>query len=192
MLHQIGGKDSDLNIYESSKEGDITQKDVKSSYSINSHVVEHGIITINHGDMGAIEIAYGEQDKTSHKDALTQRLETKTLYQSNSEVRDGFSAKNGTDNIPRKMDTLHDLDENGHKKTSMSEIGNIPIDANDAAELILQNEQYGRSIENIFTKKEIAERFIDVCSRHHGSDTNVLIEITTEELVTDASYYRNH
>ena len=45
---------------------------------------------------------YGQVDKTANREAFTQELETDHTYYTTREVREAFSQKKGTDNIPEK------------------------------------------------------------------------------------------
>ena len=110
MLEQVGGKDSDKNIYETNRDGSKVEKqNVLSSYAIKSPIVKNTILTARIGQMGYTEIGYGQMDKTNHRDALTQNLETERTRYTTYEVRKEFSQKNGVDNISDDIITKKQL-----------------------------------------------------------------------------------
>lgn len=115
-LTQVGGKDSDKNNYEVNRDGSSVEKqNIKSSYAISSPIVQNGVLNIRYGQMGNVEVAYGQIDKTSHKDTFTQRLETDELYPTTARVREEFSKAKGEYNISENLDEIkkheeHDCD----------------------------------------------------------------------------------
>jgi len=146
MLNQVGGKDSSKNIYESNRDGSkVDNKSVQSSYSIDSPLIKDAILTIRIGQMGTIEVGYGQMDKTSHNDAITQKLETRELYPVKSNVRNEFSQNKGTDNISNKMDEIKYHEDNDCKSMSMKEAdGNFStghVHSDNVVELILSDDE---------------------------------------------------
>lgn len=197
MLNQVGGKDSDKNIYETNRNGsNVDKKVVQSSYSINSPLIKNGILTIRIGAMGIIEVGYGQMDKNSHNDAFTQRLETKEMYPVTRTVRDEFSRNNGSDNISNKMDEIKEHEKNGCNSFSLAEAdGNLNtghVHCEDASNLILSDENAKDKIEEVFTPREINERFKAIQAKNPNNTLDENVEITKSELLADAEHLRNH
>ena len=189
MLNQVGGKDSDKNIYEMNTDGsELNKKTVQSSYSIKSPIIENGIITAKIGQMGYIEVGYGQMDKTSHKDALTQELETDHTYSTSREVKEEFKQEKGTDNIKedikkiKEYENYENLTEEETDKNNNRHIENI----------IEEIKQYGENIEEIFTDKEIEERLRKIKEKNPQDSIEKLIEKTKEELSEDAQHIKGH
>ncbi len=114
MLEQVGGKDSDKSIYETNRDGsEVEKQSVNSSYAIDSPIVKNGIITARIGSMGYIEVGYGQMDRTSHRDAFTQELETEHTRYTTREVREEFSSENGIDNVPDNLEEAKSHDRHG-------------------------------------------------------------------------------
>ena len=89
MLEQVGGKQSDKNIYDINYDGsEVTKKSVQSSYKIDSSLAKNALITARIGQAGYIEVNYGEMDRTSHRDALTQQSETEHTFKTREQVRE--------------------------------------------------------------------------------------------------------
>lgn len=126
MLHQIGGKDSDKTVYETNNTGSqVRSKSVESSFGIDSELVENGILTVRIGQMGTIEVGYGQMDKTYHKEAFTQRLETDELYPTTAKVREEFSKTKGEYNISKKIDEIKEHEKHGCNMTIEDADGNL-------------------------------------------------------------------
>lgn len=125
MLNQIGGKDSDKTAYETNNTGsEVRSKNVDSSFGIDSELVENAILTVRMGQMGTIEVGYGQMDKTSHKEAFTQRLETDELYPTTAKVREEFSKTKGEYNITKKIDEIKEHEKHGCNMTIEDTDGN--------------------------------------------------------------------
>ncbi len=57
MLEQDRGKYPDINAYETNRDGSsVEKKNVQSAYSIDSPIIENGILTVKIGQMGIIEM----------------------------------------------------------------------------------------------------------------------------------------
>lgn len=197
MLTQVGGKESDKNVYETNRDGSkVDKKVVQSSYSINSPLVKNGILTVRIGQMGTIEVGYGQINKTSHKDAFTERLEAKETYPITSSVRSEFGKNKGTDNISDKLNEIKEHEKNGCKNMTILEAdGNINtghVHSNDIIDLILSDDTVGAKIDETFTHNEIKERFEAIQSKNPSNTFEENIEITKADLAEDANYFRSH
>lgn len=66
-----------------------------------------------------MSFGYGQMDKTSHKEAFTQALETEHTRYTTREVREEFSSKHGINNISENMDEarIHEKAGCNHKLT---------------------------------------------------------------------------
>ena len=193
MLNQIGGKDSDKNIYETNRDGSkVEEKQVQSSYAIDSPLIEHGILTIRIGQMGTLEIGYGQMDRTSHKDAFTQRLETREMYPVTSKVKNEFSQSKGTDNIPNKIDEIEKHKKHNCNNMTISETDGNPhtghLHSEDVAEIILSDDKVGDKIGDVFTREEIGECFEQIREKNPNLSDNELIEITKDELSSETEH----
>ena len=148
MLNQIGGKDSDKTVYETNNTGSqVINKNVESSFGFDSELVENGILTVRMGQMGTIEVGYGQMDKTSHKEAFTQRLETDELYPTTAKVREEFSKTKGEYNITKKIDEIKEHEKHGCNMTIEDADGNLYTGHNyieDAVRLIKEDPEVRR------------------------------------------------
>lgn len=195
QLIQVGGKDSDKNVFESNRDGSkIEQKQVKSSFAIQSSIVDNAIITIRQGEAGRIEVGYGQTDPTSHRDAFTERLETKEMWPITREVREEFSKEKGQYHITEKMDEIEEHEKHDCENLTLEEAdGDLRTGhshSEEAAELILTDEQVGEEINEVFTKHEVEERFESMREKNPEKDFDKLVEITKEELAIDAENMR--
>lgn len=197
MLNQVGGKNSDKNIYETNRDGSkVDNKVVQSSYAINSPLIKNGILTFRIGQMGNIEVGYGQMDKTAHNDAFTQRLETREMYPVTNKVRNEFSKNKGTDNISDKMDEIKEHEKNGCSNLSLEEADGDQntghIHSDDIVERILSDDENGRTINEVFTPNEIKERFQTIQEKYPNNSIDKNVEIARNELLEDAEHFRNH
>lgn len=195
MLEQVGGKDSDKNVYETNRDGSRVQKqNVQSSFRVDSPLIKNGILTIRIGQMGTVEVGYGEMDRTSHNDAFTQRLETRERYPVTKRVRDEFNQNKGLDNIPKKMDEIKEHEEHGCNNMTLDEADGNPHTGHmhglseNAAEIILADERVGRIIDDVYTPNEVAERFEHMQEKYPDKDFDELVEVTKEELADEAAH----
>ena len=191
-LSQVGGKDSDKNDYEANRDGSSVEKqNIKSSYAINSPIIQNGILTVRYGQMGNIEVGYGQMDKTSHRDIFTQRLETDELYPTTARVREEFSKDKWELNITEKIDEIKEHEEHGCDMTLDDADGN-PYTGHDhseeVVERIIKDDEVGEKINGAFTKNEIKERFEAIQKNYPNKTFDELVEITKEELGTDADH----
>jgi len=60
-----------------------------------------------------LNFGYGEVDRTSHREAFTQELETDHTYYTTREVREEFSQKHGVDNTKENLDEVREEEKNG-------------------------------------------------------------------------------
>lgn len=195
MLNQVGGKDSDKNVYETNRDGsEVEKKSVKSSFAIDTPLSQNGIITIKQGSLGTIEVGYGQMDQTSHKDAFTQKLETREMYPVTRKVREEFNRDKGEDNIPEKMDEIKKHENNGCSKMTLEEADGDPYTGHghseDAAEIILSDTECGDKIDSVYTKEEIMSRFETIKSKNPDKPFETLVEMTKEELDYEADFMR--
>lgn len=193
-LIQVGGKDSDKTVYETDRTGEkVEEKDVKSSFMVKG---SNEILTVRNGQMGTIEVGFGEMDKTSHRDAFTQRLETREMYPVTSKVREEFSERKGDRNVSDKIDEIEKHKKNGCNELSLDEADGNPytghFHSDEAVEIILADEEVGKKIEDCFTANEVKERFESMKEKNPDLDFDELIEVTKEELSTDADYMHEH
>lgn len=194
MLEQVGGKESDKSVYETNRDGsEVEKQSVKSSYAINSPIVKNGILTARIGSMGYIELGYGQIDRTSNKDAFTQKLETEHTRYTTYEVREEFSSKNGIDNIPENMDEIRTHEEAGCKNLTLDEAdGNrrtghvhgehensTPVSVNEmlSPDMVQQNVQeiIYEFPSNDYVRNNALQTYLSVV-REHGESTNVCIK----------------
>ena len=191
-LTQVGGKDSDKNNYEVNRDGSSVEKqNIKSSYAISSPIVQNSILNIRYGQMGNVEVAYGQMDKTSHHDTFTQRLETNELYPTTSRVREEFSKAKGEYNISEKIDEIKKHEEHDCNMT-LEDADGDPLTGHDhiekAVDRILGDEEVGKEIGDAFTDKEIEKRYNHMQQKFPNKEFDELVEITKSELATDAEF----
>lgn len=201
MLEQVGGKESDKSVYETNRDGSAVEKQsVKSSYSINSPIVKNGILTARIGSMGYIELGYGQIDRTSNKDAFTQKLETEHTRYTTYEVREEFSSKNGIDNIPENMDEIRTHEKAGCKNLTLEEAdGNrrtghvhgehesstpVPVNEMLSPDMVQQNVQeiINEFPSNDYVRNNALQTYLSVV-REHGENSNVCIKEDIKETV---------
>ena len=191
-LTQVGGKDSDKNVYEVNRDGSrVEEKSVKSSFAIKSNIVKNGIITARIGSMGYIEVGFGYMDKTSHKDVVSERLEDQHTRYTTYEVRKEFSPREGVDNIPDKMDEIKEhpeISKNGQDGITLAEAdGNL---ATGHEEVLEQIKAYNPDIADVFTDEEIIDRYHSMCEKNPESSKEDLIRYTEEDLSEDAEHMK--
>lgn len=189
MLEQVGGKESDKSVYETNRDGSsVDKQSVKSSYAINSPIVKNGILTARIGSMGYIELGYGQIDRTSNRDAFTQSLETEHTRYTTYEVRREFSSKNGIDNIPENMDEIRSHEEAGCNDLSLEEAdGNRNTGHVHSDNTIEEIKAYDSDIGEVFTDREIAERFQKMLDEYPNDSLHEVVERTQRDLAEDAS-----
>lgn len=196
MLKQVGGKTSDKTIYESNRDGsEIEKMNVQSTYSIDSPIAKNAIITAKIGSMGYIEVGYGQTDRTSHKDAFTHELETERTRYTTREVREEFRLENGMDNVPEKMDEIKKYEEygcNNHDLSLDQADGNPATGAHLHEETLEQIKAYDSDIGNVFTDREIEERFQKMAANYPDDSIEEVVNRTQKDLSEDASRMRMH
>lgn len=117
MLEQTGGKYSDKNVHEVNNNGsNVKEVNVQSSYAVDSPILENGILNVRFDTMGEITVNFGQTDRTSHRDAFTQKLETDRTYPVRRNVQREFDGKNGIYNVSENLDECekhekHDCDD---------------------------------------------------------------------------------
>lgn len=127
MLKQTGGKHSDKNVHEVNNDGSkVSEVNTQSSYYIDSAYIENAVINIRFDTMGEIAVNFGQTDKTSHRDAFTQRLETDRTYPVRRNVQREFDERNGRDNIQEKMDEIEEHEKHGCDNLSLAEADGNP------------------------------------------------------------------
>ena len=192
-LIQVGGKDSDKTVYEVDKTGEnVKEKDIKSSFMVEG---SNEILTVNYGKMGTIEVGFGEMDRTSNREALTQMLQARNMYPVTSRVREEFSQNKGINNIPKKMDEIQEHKKYGCDNLTLNEADGNPdtghFHSDEVVEAILSDENVGKTIDDCFTENEITNRFEFIKEKNPSLDFDKLIEITKAELATDADFMRH-
>lgn len=197
MLKQVGGKDSDKNVYQTNRDGSRVEKQsVKSSFEIDSPFIPNGILTIKEGQMGELDVGYGQMARDSHNDAFTQKLETRQTYPVTSRVRNEFNQNRGIDNISDKIDEIHAHEEHNCHNLSLDEAdGNFKTGhshSDNAAELILSDDDVGNKIDEIYTFNEVKARFESMHEKHPDSDFDDLVEKTKAELAAEAEHMHSH
>lgn len=192
MLEQTGGKDSDKNIYETNRDGSKVEKhSVKSSYKINSPLIENGILTATIGDYGYIDISYGQIDRTSNMDAFTQKLETAHDRYTTREVREEFSSKKGIDNVTRKLDEAEEHENHGCSEMTLNEIDGDPNTGHNHEDAIAKIKEFDHTISDVFTDEEINERFVKKMDENPSEELDKVISITARDLAEDAEHIRS-
>lgn len=122
MLEQTGGKYSDKKVHEVNNDGtSVKEVNVQSSYSVDSEIVENGILNVRFDQMGEIAVDFGQTDRTSHRDAFTQRLETDRTYPVRRNVQREFDQKNGIYNTSENLDEIKEHEEHGCDNLSLEE-----------------------------------------------------------------------
>lgn len=126
-------------------------------------------------------------DRTSHRDAFTQELETGRTRYTTYEVREEFSEKNGLDNVQDKMDEINKHEKYGCNDLSLDEAdGNINTGhSHDLA--IEQIKAYDSDIGNKFTDREIEERLQKMYENYPDDTFEEVINRTQRDLAEDAS-----
>ena len=190
-LLQVGGEHSDKNVYETTRDGKkVEKKFVQSSFCIDG--LNNEILTIKRGQMGTIEVGYGGTDISSHRDAFTHRLETTQLYSSTARVREEFGPNKGVNNISEKIDEIKEHEKHGCKDLSLDEADGNPytghFHSDEAADIILDDKDAGKKIDHCFTKDEVIVRFESMKEKNPDLDFDGLVELTKEELLTDAEF----
>ncbi len=188
-LTQVGGKDSDKNVYEVNRDGSrVEEKSVKSSFAIKSNIVKNGIITARIGSMGYIEVGFGYIDRTSNKDVVSERLEDQHTRYTTYEVRKEFSPREGVDNITDKMDEIKEHPEISEDGVTLAEAdGNL---ATGHEEILDQIKAYNPDIADVFTNDEIMDRYHSMCEKNPESSKEDLIRYTQEDLSEDAEHMK--
>ena len=187
MLKQVGGKTSDKTIYQTNRDGSKVEKlSVDSTYSIDSPIVDNAIITARFDSMGYIEVGYGQTDRTSHRDAFTQELETERTRYTTKEVRDEFSENKGIDNVQDKMDEIK-MHE-GHDHNLSLEDADGDLSTGEAHDIAIERIKASDSmISEVFTDNEISERLETMIKENPDKDFEEIVELTQKDLSEDAS-----
>ena len=187
MLKQVGGKTSDKTIYQTNRDGSQVEKiNVDSSYAIDSPIVDDAIITTKIGSMGYIEVGYGQVDRTSHRDAFTQELETERTRYTTREVRDEFSKDKGEDNIRDKMDEINMHEGHNHDLSLDDADGDLTT--GEAHEMAIEKiKAFDSDIADVFTDREISERLENIAKDNPGESFEEIVERTQRDLSEDAS-----
>lgn len=196
MLEQVGGKSSDKNVHEVDRSGKLEKQNVQSSFKVNSSAIDNAVITVRKGPMGTTKVAYGLTDPTSHRDVFAQDLETSETYPVSARVRDEFSHRHGVYNVSEKMDEIEEHERHGERKLSLEEADGRSntghIHGEEAAEIILSDDEFVKRTNDIFSANEIAERFESMREKHSNLGRDELIEITKQDLEYDAEYMPTH
>ena len=196
MLEQVGGKSSDKNVHEVDRTGKIEKQNIQSSFKINSSAVNNAVITVRNGSMGTTKVAYGLTDPTSHRDVFAQDLETNETYPVSARVRDEFSQRHGEYNVSEKMDEIEGHEIHGERMLSLDEADGRSdtshIHGEEAAKIILADEEFVKNTNDLFSSNEIASRFESMRKKNPNLDRNKLIEITKKDLEYDAEYISSH
>lgn len=163
-----------------------------TSFAINSERFKNSIITVRQGQMGTIEVGYGQMDKTEHRYAFTQRLETREMYPVTSRVREEFSKDKGEYNIDKKIDEIKEHEKHGCDNMTLSEADGDPYTghshSDEAAELILNDDKLGKIIDDVYTIDEVKERFEDKQRENPDYTFEELVEVTKSELAEEAEH----
>lgn len=194
MLSQVGGKSSNKNVYETDRKGNVERQNVKSSFAIDSPVIDNALITIR--NERPPKVGYALTDPTSHKDVFSQELETRQTYPVTSRVRDEFSTKHGVRNATKKIDEAEYHIKHGERKMSLEEADGRAdtghIHGEEAAEIILADDEFVNNTNDQYTAKDIAERFENMMEKNPNMDRNELIEATKNDLEADAEHMHSH
>ena len=200
MLEQVGGKQSDKNIYDINYDGsEVTKKSVQSSYKIDSSLAKNALITARIGQAGYIEVNYGEMDRTSHRDALTQQLETEHTFKTREQVREEFSTKKGTDNIKEDLEEIRKHEKNDCNQTTLEDAdgdektsSHTHIEKDELAGAVEKIKKEHPDVERAFTDEEIEARIIKIHEQEKNKkeDIEKITMIAGEDLETDAYYIK--
>lgn len=201
-LKQVGGTHSDKNVYETNRDGSkVSKEEVQSTFAIDSPIVKNSVVTIRYGQMGYLEVGYGQMDKTSHRDVISENLETSRTYPVTREVRNEFSKSKGEYNATNKIDEIKEHEDLGCDNLTLDEADGNPntghTHSEEAAEMILSDEKVGKEIGDVFTYNEVKSRFETMKAKYPSMEYDELVEVTKAELLTDAEYmqegpYRGH
>lgn len=196
MLNQVGGKNSDKNVREVDRQGKVQKQNIQSSFAIDSSLTDNAVITIRRGTMGTTKVAYGITDPTSHRDVFAQDLETSETYPVSAKVRSEFSHSHGVYNATDKIDEIEKHEAHGERVLSLQEADGRPetghIHGEEAAELILADDDFVRTTNDLYSTKDVSERFESIMEKHPNLNRDELIELTKEELVLDAEHMHSH
>ncbi len=196
MLNQIGGKTSDRNVHEVDREGKVQRQNVLSTFEINTPEASNAVINIRRGQMGTLKVSYGLTDPTSHKDIFSQDLETDETYPVKSRVRSEFSERLGVYNVTNKMDEIEKHSSHGESTLSLEEADGRPdtghIHGEEAARIILADDDFIRATNDLYTEREVAERFESIRVKNPSFDRNELIKATKNDLELDAEHMLGH
>lgn len=196
MLNQVGGTHSDKNVHEVNRQGKVVKQNVLSSFEIDSPVMENAVITIRRGQMGTTKVAYGLTDPTSHRDVFAQDLETSETYPVSARVRNEFSHAHGVYNVTDKMDEIEKHIAHGERELSLAEADGRPetghIHGEEAAEIILADDDFVKNTDDLYSSKDVAERYESIMEKHPDLDRDELIDLTKEELELDAEHMHGH
>ena len=203
MLEQTGGKDSDKTVYETNRDGSsVNLVNVKSSFKINSPIIENGILNVRYDQMEGIKVNFGQMSKTDPNKSFTQELKpdyfdaTKKVKNVMGNREDGI---HGPDNRIREaqehtdagcdrltLDEADGKEETGHKHDESGEVEQNTIDR--AIENIKNRDS---SIEDVFTDREIEKRFHHMRDKHPDESFDQVIEDTARDLSEDASHLKS-
>jgi len=130
---------------------------------------------------------YGQVDKTSHRDALTQELETERTRYTTREVREEFSQKHGTDNIKENMDEIKKHEEYGCNDLSLDEADGDLSTGHVHEKAIEEIKDYDSDISDVFTDNEIEERLQKMMEDYPDDSIEEVVDRTKKDLAEDAS-----
>ena len=143
--------------------------------------------------MGYIELDYGQIDKTSGKDAFTQKLETsRDQYRNTHEVRREFSESRGEYNISENLDEIKSHEEHGCEDLTLAESdGDIRTGHNHDV-ILTEIKSYDPNIADVFTDREIEERIHKISEDNPEKSFEDVLSQTKRDLSEDASHIRGH
>ncbi len=186
-LERFRGTDSDVQTYEMNRDGSqVEKRQVQSTFEIKSPLVKNAIFNIRYGQMGKVEMSYGQKDKTDHLKAVTYTMEDPETHYVTREVRNEFDPKNGEYNISNKVD---EIEEHNDCNLTLAEAdGNLHtghMHGEEAANIILADDEFVNETNDAFTHNDVAERFEHMREQNPSLDNDELIEITKEELLAE-------
>ncbi len=191
VLTQVGGKDSNKNVYEVNRDGSsVQEKSVKSSFAVKSNIVKNGIITARIGSMGYIEVGFGYMDRTSHRDVISEKLEDERTRYTTYEVRREFSQKKGIDKVPEMIDEINEHQKHNEHTLTLDEADGDPSTGHQ--DILEKIKAHDENIGDIFTDQEIISRYHSICEKYPEADPDTLLEYAEKDLSEDAEHLRSH
>lgn len=137
-----------------------------------------------------MNFGYGQIDKTANREAFTQELETDHTYYTTREVREAFSQKKGTDNIPEIKDEIERHEEYGCNDLSLDEADGDLSTGHIHEKAIAEVKSYDSNIADVFTDEEISGRIQKFAEDYPDDSFEEVVDRAKKDLSDDASHMR--